>query len=66
MYHVLSTLQSIYSCSDERTENEDLEEGNENSGRREREWRLLDLLYADNLVLCSGSEDLKVMMERFI
>ena len=31
-----------------------------------REWRLPDLLYADNLVLCGESEeDLRVMVGRF-
>ena len=30
-----------------------------------REWRLLDLPYADDLVLCGESEDLKVKAEYF-
>ena len=32
-----------------------------------REWRLPDLLYTDNMVLCGElEEDLRVMVERFI
>ena len=30
-----------------------------------REWRLPSLLYADDLVLCGESEDLKVTVGRF-
>ena len=38
----------LYRCSDERGENGFEEE--------EREWRLPDFLYADDLVLCGESE----------
>ena len=32
-----------------------------------REWRLSDLLYADELVLCGESEeDLRAVVERFV
>ena len=45
MYHVPLTFQYIYGCSDERGENGD-------GG----EWRLLDLLYAYDMVLCGKLE----------
>ena len=41
----------IYGCSDERGEKEDREEW--------RERRLSGLFYADDLVLCGESEDVK-------
>ena len=59
MYHVLLVFQCIYGCSDEGGEDEDAE--------KRREWRLPDLLYADDLVFCGESEeDLMSMVERFI
>ena len=48
MYHVPFALQYIYGRSD----------GSENwSGKEGREWRLLGLLYVDDLVLCGGLEE---------
>ena len=49
MYHVPLALQCIYVRSNEGAENGDGKEG--------REWRLLGLLYAYDLVLCDESED---------
>ena len=43
MYYVLLAVQCIYGWGHERSEDGDGEEG--------REWRLPDLLYADELVL---------------
>ena len=48
--------------------------GRENGGgrkrarrRREKEWRLPDLLYADDLALCGESEeDLRAIVGRFV
>ena len=60
MHHVPLAFQCIYGCSDEG-EDGDGKEGSEipvGGG----EWNLPDLLYADNLVVCSESEeDLTVM-----
>ena len=59
MYHVPLALQCIYGRRDERSEKGGGEEG--------REWRLPDLLYADDLVLCNESkEDLRAMVGRFV
>ena len=66
MYHVPLVLQCIYRRSDEG--------GEDGMGRRGvrfleegREWKVPDLLYADELVLCSESEeDLGAMVERFV
>ena len=57
MYHIPLALQYIYGCSD----------GNENGdGEEGREWRLPDLLYADDLVLYGESEeDLRVIVGCF-
>ena len=53
------TFQYIYGFSNERGENGDGKEG--------REWRLPDLLYADDLVLCIElEEDLKVMVGWYV
>ena len=58
MYHVSLALQYVYGCSNEKSEN-----GNGGG----RDWRLLALLYSDDLVLCSKSEeDLKVMVGHFV
>ena len=60
MYHVSLAVQCIciYGCSNEGTEDGDGKDG--------REWRLLGLMYGDDLVLCGDSEeDLRVMVERF-
>ena len=49
----------MYHVSDERGENGD--------GKEERKWRLPDLLYADDLVLCAESEeDLRAMVGRIV
>ena len=44
------------------------DEGGENgNGEEEKEWKILVLLYADDLVLCGESEeDLKVMVKCFV
>ena len=48
-------FQCIYGCSDEGGEDEDGTEG--------AEWRLLCLLYADDLFLCGElEEDLRAMV----
>ena len=55
MYHVPLAFQCVYECSGEGGEDGDGKEG--------REWRLHSLLYADDLVLCSESEeDLRAMV----
>ena len=60
MYHVPLALQCIYGCSDEGGENGDGEE-------ERRYWRLPDLFYANDLVLCGESEeDLRAMVGRFV
>ena len=71
MHHIPLAFQCIYGCSDER-EDGDGKEGSEIPGKREkfleerREWRLPDLLYADQLVLYGESkEDLRVRVIRF-
>ena len=52
-------FQRIYGYSDEGGENGDGEEG--------REWRLPDLLCADDLVLCGESEeDLRAVVGHFV
>ena len=56
MHNVPLTFQCIYGCSDE---SEDVD------GKEGREWRLPGLLYADDLVLCDESEDLRVMVGQF-
>ena len=59
VYNVLLTFQSIYRCSDERSENGD--------GEGESMWRLPGLLYADDLVLYGKSkEELRAMMGHFV
>ena len=59
MHHVPLAFQSIYGCSEEEGEDEDGKEG--------RKWILPGLLYADDLVLRSESEeDLKAMVRRFV
>ena len=58
MYHVPSALQCINGRSDEEDENGDGKEG--------REWRLPGLLYADDMVLCGVSENLRAMLGRFV
>ena len=59
MYHVPLSLQCIYGCSDEGGKNGNREKG--------REWRLLSLLYAEDLVLCGESvEDLRAMAGYFV
>ena len=59
MHHVPLAFQCIYECSDERGENRDEEMGGE--------WRLLGLLYEDDLVLCGESkEDLRTMVGQFV
>ena len=59
MHNVPLAFQCIYGCSDERGENGDEKEG--------REWRLPDLLYANNLILCGESEeDLRAMVGRIV
>ena len=65
LYHVPLAFQSVYGCCNERCENFDVKDGIEIS-RGERLWRFPSLLYADDLVLCSESEDLKMMVGRFI
>ena len=58
VYHVPLTFQCIFERSDEKGENGD--------GEEVREWRLPGLLWADDLVLCGGSEeDLRAMMGHF-
>ena len=51
-------LQCIYGCND----------GGENGDRKEgKEWRLPDLLYTDDLVLCGELEkDLREMVGWFV
>ena len=59
MYHVPLAFQCIYGCGDEGGEDGDEEEG--------REWRLPDLLYAEDLVLCGESEEgLRAIVGRFV
>ena len=64
MYHVLLAFQCINGCSDEggNADGKDgvtfLEEGGD--------WRLPDMLYVDDLVLCGElEEDLRTMMRFF-
>ena len=58
MHHVPLAFLCIYECSDG---------GEEGDGKEEREWRLLGLLYADDLVLCNESEeDLRVILGWFV
>ena len=58
MYHDPLVFQFMYGCT-EKGENED--------GKKGREWRLPGLLYADDLVLCDESqEDLRAMVGHFI
>ena len=65
MYHVPMAVQCVYGWSDEGGENGDGQEGSELHGGWER-VRLPGLLYADDLVLCSKSEeDLRVMVGWF-
>ena len=61
MYHVPLAVQCIYGWNDEGGE---IKMGGRRVSFLEdgREWRLLGLLYADDLVLCGESkEDLRVM-----
>ena len=59
MFHVPLSVQYIYGCSNEGSENGDGKEG--------REWRLSGFLYAGDLVLCGESEEnLWVMVGRFV
>ena len=59
MYHVPLAHQYIYGRSDEGSENGD--------GEERKEWRLLGLLNADDLVLCGDSEeDRREMVGRFV
>ena len=59
MYYISLAFHCTYGCSDERDEN-----GN---GEEEKEWKLLGLLYADNLVLCDGlKEDLRAVLGSFV
>ena len=56
-------LQCIYGRNDEGDDNG---VGEERSEISRREWKLLGLLYADDLVLCGESdEDLRSMLGRF-
>ena len=59
LYHVPSAFQCVYGCSNERSEGR--------IGMRFPEegsvWRLLGLMYADDLLLCGEmEEELKVMV----
>ena len=66
MYRVPLPFQCVYGCSDEGGEDRDGKEGSEIPGDR-REWRLPDLLYADDLVLRGKSEeDLRAMVGWFV
>ena len=56
--HVSLAFQCLYARSDEGGEDGDGKEG--------RDWRLPGLLYADDLVVCGESEDLRAMEERFV
>ena len=59
MYHVPLAFKCIYGGSDE--------DGKKGVGEEGKEFRLPGLLYADNLVLCSESdEDLKAIVGRFV
>ena len=59
MYHVPLAVKCIYGCSNEGGKNEDGKEG--------RELGLPGLLYADNLILYSKSEeDLRAMVGSFV
>ena len=59
MYHVPLALQCIYGHSDKEGENGDEEEG--------RKWRLLGLLYADDLVKWGElEEDLRAVVGHFV
>ena len=59
LYHVPLVLQCIWIQWWKREGGH----GSDISGRREREWRLTGLLFADELILCGESEeDLKVMV----
>ena len=65
MSYVPLAVQCIYGWS-----NEGVEDGDGRRGVRfledGREWRLLGLLYADDLVVCDESEEeLRVMAGRF-
>ena len=65
MYHVPLAVQCIYGCSNEGGEQRDGKEGSEIHGRWE-EWRLLGLLYTDDLVLHGESEEnLRVIVRCF-
>ena len=66
MYHVPLDLLCIYGHSDEGVENGDGEKG-VRFQEEGREWRLLVLLYADDLLLCGESEeDLRAIVGHFI
>ena len=58
VYHVPLAFQSTYGCND----------GGKNwNGKKGRHWRLPGLLYADDLALCSESEEkLRAMLGCFI
>ena len=65
MYHVPLAFQCIYGYSDEGSESGIGKEGSEIPGERS-EWRLPDLLYTYDLVLCGESgEDLWAMVGSF-
>ena len=58
MYHVPLSVKCIYGCSSARGKNED---------GKEVRVGIVGLLYADDLVLCSESEeDLRAMVGSFV
>ena len=60
MCHVPLALQRVYGQSNIRGENGDGVDRNKISGgggERERDWRMPGIPYADDLVLCGGSEE---------
>ena len=66
LHHVPLVLYYVFGCNDERGE---MRKGRMRGRFLEngREWRLPNLLHANNLVLCGKSkQDLKVMVERFV
>ena len=66
MYHAPLASQCVYGHSDQRDKNGDGEDKSEIS-EGVRKWRSNGLLYADDAVLCSESEEvLRAMLGRFV